>query len=201
MALSPTIWISVPLLGGVIGYVTNYLAVRMLFRPLEPRRFLGIHWQGLIGRRQKELAASIGQVVGDHLVRHEDVAKVFGALDLEGLTAKVLDRALAPKIAELRRLPLVGSILTEQRVSDLRASLLRSFLDNKDVLYREIEVALENGLDVHGLVEEKVAKFPIAHLEQLVLDVSRRELRAIEVLGGVLGFLVGLVQVGVLALL
>ncbi len=201
MELSPTIWITTPLLGGVIGYVTNYLAVKMIFRPIQPRRILGVRWQGLIGKRQSELAESIGRVVGEHLVRHEDIVEVFDALDVEGLTKKAIQRGLAPKVAELRRLPLVGGLLTEQRVADVEAALGRAFLENKELLYAEIERALEQGLDVRELVTEKVSRFPVERLEALVLEVARRELRAIEWLGGVLGFLVGLLQVGVLALL
>lgn len=200
MELSPGIWISTPILGGVIGYVTNYVAVRMIFRPIRPRRILGLTWQGLIGKRQQELARSIGKVVGEHLVRHEDIVQVFAALDLEGLTRKTVERGMARKVAELRRLPLVGGLLTDQRIADFQAAITRSFLENRELLYAEIERALEQGLDVHELVTEKVSGFPVERLESLVLEVARRELRAIEVLGGVLGFLVGLLQVLVLAL-
>ncbi len=200
MALTPEVWISVPVLGGVIGYVTNAVAVKMIFRPVRPRRFLGLRWQGLIGRRQKELAASIGRVVGDHLVRHEDIVKVFAAIDLERITDQAIERGLAAKVADLRRLPLIGGLLTPQRVADLRALILHAFLEHKDQIYAELERALDQGLDVNAIVAEKVSAFPVEQLEALVMEVARRELRAIEVLGGVLGFLVGLLQVGVLAL-
>jgi uncharacterized membrane protein YheB (UPF0754 family) len=200
MALTTEVWISVPILGGVIGYVTNAVAVRMIFRPVRARRILGLRWQGLIGRRQNELAASIGRVVGDHLVRHEDIVGVLAGLDLEALIGKVIDRALETKLAGLRRVPLLGSLLTPQRVADLRGALVRGFLEDKEELFAEIERALQQGLDVQAIVAEKVSAFPVERLEELVMEVSRKELRAIEVLGGVLGFLVGLLQVGVLAL-
>ena len=57
---------------------------------------------------------------------------------------------------------------------------------------------MEEGLDVRALVTEKVREFPIARLEELILEVARRELRAIELLGGLLGLLVGLAQAGLL---
>jgi uncharacterized membrane protein YheB (UPF0754 family) len=199
MALTPEVWISVPVLGGVIGYVTNAVAVKMIFRPVRPRRIFGLRWQGLIGRRQKELAESIGRVVGitSGVMRHVRVPR--GSRP-EALTGKLIDRGLETKIAGLRRLPLVGSLLTPQRVADLRGALVRAFLDDKDELLAEIERALAEGLDVQAIVAEKVSGFPVERLEALVMEVSRKELRAIEVLGGVLGFLVGLLQVGVLAL-
>ena len=59
----------------------------------------------------------------------------------------------------------------------------------------------EDGLDVQRIVTEKVAAFPMPRLEQLILDVASRELRAIELLGGALGVIIGFAQVGLLSLL
>ena len=103
-----------------------------------------------------------------------------------------------PKLEELRRLPLVGGFLTEERVADLRAQVVRGISDQREVLFEELERAVEEGLDVRALVTEKVREFPIARLEELILEVARRELRAIELLGGLLGLLVGLAQAGLL---
>lgn len=194
-------WIIIPLIGGVIGYVTNHLAVRMIFRPIRPVKILGFRVQGLIGRRQPELAASIGRVVGGHLVRHDDIAKVFDELDIDGLVKRAVERGLAPKIDELRRLPLVGGFLTDERVADLSDRFVQGLVKDKQGLIEELENALESGLDVHELVERKVAAFPVERLESLVLEVASRELHSIEFLGGVLGILIGFAQVAVLQLL
>ena len=189
-------WITIPAIGAVIGWSTNWLAVKMIFRPIEPRRFLGIRVQGLIGKRQQELAKAIGRVVGDHLVEHKDVLRALNKLDFTAVFQGVLDRGLAPKIAELRSLPLIGGFLTEARVADIRGSIVEGVMTHKEAVLDEIERGLAKGLDVPHLVETKVAAFAVEKLERLILDVASRELRAIEVLGGVLGALLGLVQVG-----
>jgi uncharacterized membrane protein YheB (UPF0754 family) len=64
-----------------------------------------------------------------------------------------------------------------------------------------VEQAVEQGLDVRTLVREKVAAFPVARLEELVLAVAHQELRRIEVLGGGIGALVGLAQAALLTVL
>ena len=188
-------WIGVPLLGGVIGWVTNWLAVKMIFRPIKPRRFLGIRVQGLIGRRQKDLAKSVGEVVGDHLVQHEDIVRGFRNVDLEVMLGDVLERGMAPKIEELRNLPLIGGFLTPDRIKDLRSGIVKQVMKQQDVIFEKLEQAVEQGLDVQELVEKKVASFQVEKLERIVLKVASRELRAIEWLGGVLGVLIGLLQV------
>jgi uncharacterized membrane protein YheB (UPF0754 family) len=73
-----------PLLGAFIGYVTNYIAIRMLFRPLKPWRILGVRLPltpGIIPSKRFELAEKMGDMVGSHLLTSEDVGQ---ALEREG---------------------------------------------------------------------------------------------------------------------
>ena len=191
-------WITIPAIGGVIGWSTNWLAVKMIFRPVKPRRLLFFRVQGLVARRQQDLAKAIGRVVGNHLVEHKDVVKSLNKLDFAGILGKVLDRGLGPKIEELRSLPLIGGFLTEERIADIKGSITDSIMKHKEAVLDEVERGLAAGLDVPKLVENKVAGFAIEKLEKLILEVASRELRAIVVLGGVLGVLIGLAQVGFL---
>lgn len=188
-------WLTLPAIGALIGWGTNWLAVKMIFRPIRPVRFLGLRIQGLVGRRQPDLAKAIGRVVGNHLVEHKDVVKSLNKLDFSGVLNGVLDRGLGPKIQELRGLPLIGGFLTEARVAEIRSSIVAGIMDHKEVVLDEVEKGLAKGLDVPTLVERKVAAFAIEKLEKIILEVASRELRAIEVLGGVLGALIGLLQV------
>ena len=69
-----------PLLGGVIGYVTNYIAIRMLFRPLRAWRIVGIRvplTPGIIPAKRGELAVRMGEMVGEHLLTADDVGQAF----------------------------------------------------------------------------------------------------------------------------
>lgn len=69
-----------PLLGALIGYVTNYIAIRMLFRPLKAWRILGLRLPltpGIIPAKRGELASKMGDMVGAHLLTAEDVGRAF----------------------------------------------------------------------------------------------------------------------------
>ncbi len=69
-----------PLVGAFIGYMTNYVAIRMLFRPLRVWRVLGVRvpfTPGIIPARRDELAAKLGRTVGRHLVTSEDAGKAL----------------------------------------------------------------------------------------------------------------------------
>ena len=66
-------WILLPFIAAGIGWFTNFLAVRMIFRPYRPVRVLGFELQGLLPKRKKEFAHSIASTVEAHLVSAEDV--------------------------------------------------------------------------------------------------------------------------------
>ena len=70
-ALAVLPWILPPLLGAIIGYVTNRIAIKMLFRPLNPKRFLGVRvplTPGVIPRNRFDLASTIGRMVSEQLL-------------------------------------------------------------------------------------------------------------------------------------
>ncbi|WP_020678194.1 DUF445 family protein [Geopsychrobacter electrodiphilus] len=96
-----------PLLGALIGYVTNYIAIRMLFRPLRAWRIFGIRLPltpGIIPAKRGELARKMGDMVGDHLLTADDVGRAFAKEGIQrelrmAVTDKLgtlLDRELGP---------------------------------------------------------------------------------------------------------
>lgn len=64
-------WVLPVILGAIIGYLTNSVAIRMLFRPIRPIRVFGLRLPftpGVIPRRRSELAESIGRMVARDLL-------------------------------------------------------------------------------------------------------------------------------------
>ena len=114
----------------------------------------------------------------------------------------MLDRGLAPKVQELRSLPLIGGFLTEARVRDMRNARSCSILAHKDAILRaRSRPASSEASTCRRWSQQKVAAFPVERLESLILEVASRELRAITWLGGVLGALIGRGQVALLWIL
>jgi len=89
-----------PLVGAFIGYMTNHIAIRMLFRPLKPWRLFGLRLPltpGVIPSKRHELAVNIGEMVGSHLLTASDVQR---ALKQQGFQAE-LDGLVQTKVTEL----------------------------------------------------------------------------------------------------
>lgn len=80
-----------PLIGSVIGYFTNYIAVKMLFKPLRPV-YIGKKQlpftPGLIPKRKEQLAEAVGRAVSEKLLTGEDLAQ---ALPVDSIKSHVAD--------------------------------------------------------------------------------------------------------------
>ncbi len=75
-----------PPIGAVIGYFTNYIAVKMLFRPLKPvkiGKFTLPFTPGIIPKRKGELGKAIGAAVGHNLFTSDDLINTFTSDDIK----------------------------------------------------------------------------------------------------------------------
>ena len=79
-------YITAPLLGAFIGYITNLIAIKMLFRPLEAKYFLGIKipfTPGIIPREKERIAKSIGEAVGQHLLTDQIIIDTLDSQEFQ----------------------------------------------------------------------------------------------------------------------
>lgn len=191
--------ISVPIIAALIGYITNYIAVRMLFRPHKPSRFLGVTFQGLVPRRQKEIAKSLGSMIERDLFSQDDIHAALSGTETAEEAAAFLSEQVdifAQKIGSQN--PMVGMFLQGPLLDQIKQMLSSQMVDRFPQFMERIVTRVEHRLDVSEIVTRKVEGFDLSKLESLIYEVSARELKTIEILGGVLGFLVGLAQVGIM---
>ena len=190
-------WIVFPLIGGVIGWVTNFVAIKMLFYPRNPVNLGLFKIQGVFPKRQKMFAARISKVVGEELLhideikdaikKPENLTEVYGMIDdkVEVFLKTKLGQAM-PLLAMFindKSIAAIKDVLTEE-VKNMLPEAIDKFADN-----------LGNHFDIQQVVFDKVSAFPVEKLEDVLMGILQKELKFIEVVGAVLGALIGVVQV------
>ena len=169
----------------------------MLFHPRKKVNLLFFSIQGVFPKRQKDLAHKVGQLVSDELFSTEDVKRILKENARSEEILKVIDQHLEKIVRE--KIPLVAPAFSLMLNSELVNAIKKIFMsDVQDVIESMIDKLggkLDQTLDVHQIVEEKIANFSSNKLEELMLAVMRREFKFIEVIGAFLGFMIGLVQV------
>lgn len=189
-----------PVIGAGIGWFTNYLAVKMLFRPRKPVRVLGLTFQGLVPKRQPEIAERIGEIVEAEFAIHERVSAILS--DEESMAA--FRRLLSEKVdgfvaAQKGALGgLVGALVGDDRLQQIKQSVVDTVMENIPKAVDEASHRIEERLRIRQTVSERIASFDLDKLEEIAQRVAHKELKHIELLGGVLGFLIGVAQTAVI---
>lgn len=176
-------YIMPPVVGAVIGLFTNYLAIKMLFRPFTPWKILGFQvpfTPGVIPKQHDKLAEKIGDAVGTHLINTDDLHNLFR-------TEQTRDKILQALEKMYSQFGMLSAFIT-QDIKDLIAGKVIGMLD------AELPEIIES-MNIKATVTEKVRAFSLESLEKLILDVTRTQLAYVTWFGGVLGFFIGLIQV------
>lgn len=181
--------------GALIGWMTNVIAIKLLFRPVEPIRILGnkIMLQGLIPKRKSEIAKTIGDVIAEELVSMEqivdqlivDMDKGKIILEIKRKVVEVADEKMPSMIPSMFK----GLILQNiEKIID----------ENGDEIVVEMAEKLSHqaikSVNISKMVENKIMGYDFLQIENLTLRIAKKELKHIEWLGGVIGFLIGLIQ-------
>ena len=196
-------WCLLPLIAAVIGWGTNYLAVRMLFHPREEIRILGLRIQGVFPKRQQALAEKLGQLVARELFSMEDVRKHLQGDEFVAHVTKVIEGKVDEFLKNnlMEAIPMAAMFLGSDMVEKIKYSLVNCLAKAVPELGEMFISHLEKNMNVEKLVRDKVSAFSSDKLEEILLGIMRREFRFIEGVGAILGFLIGLVQVGMLWIL
>mgnify|MGYP006280961003 CR=1 FL=1 len=179
--------------------MTNYIAVVMLFRPHRPVGLLGVSLQGLVPRRQKEIAHSLGAMIERDLFSHADIQEALKSTETSEEAASFLNEQIDSFLQKISaQNPMIGMFVQGAMLDQVKAKLREQMMAKFPEFMERVVDRVEHRLDVSEIVRAKVEAFDLTKLEQIIHEVSKRELKTIEVLGGVLGFVVGLAQVGMM---
>jgi len=181
--------------GALIGWFTNVLAIKMLFRPLKPIKIpiINITLQGLIPKRRSEIASSIGAVVENELVSMDEILEKLVSEENKNEAISVIKEKLL-KVIDYK-IPSIIPYSIKTKIIDYFEEQINK--DARSILDSSIESIVSKSvhkINIGKMVEEKIDEFELDKMESLILSITSRELKYIELLGGLLGGLIGLFQ-------
>lgn len=189
--------ILIPLISAFIGWFTNWIAIKMLFHPREPRKILGMTIQGIFPKRQQQFAEKLGKLVSEELLSFTDIEKkITSPKNIQQLMPVVeehIDQFLRRKLAD--EMPIISMFIGENTIQQLKSVFMKELETLFPVIMQRYMGNLQQELDLERIVIEKVAGFSSDKLESILVSIMSKEFRFIEILGGILGFIIGLLQV------
>jgi len=191
--------ILIPVISAFIGWITNWVAIKMLFHPRQPINFLGITFQGIFPKRQEQFAVRLGKLVSKELLSFEDIAsKITDPNKLDAVIPMLetrIDSFLRVKLSE--SFPMISMFIGDKTIEKLKSIFIEELRSTLPDLIENYIGHLKEDLDMERIVTEKVKAFSSDKLEEIIYNVMAKELRFVEILGGILGFMIGLLQAGI----
>ncbi|RLK59805.1 DUF445 family protein [Actinokineospora cianjurensis] len=195
-ALTKNPWV-LPVFGGITGWLTDWLALKMIFFPRQPRRFLGlVTWQGMFQRRRMAVARDYGELIAGEILT---VANVLEAV-LTGPGAdrlhRMVEREVRRSIDEQASLakPLVVAAVGSRRYQEMKAAAARRAIEHVPDTVRHLEGYATGALDIRATIVRQIQGLTPVQYEGLLRPAFRQDEWKLITVGAVIGFLVGELQ-------
>ncbi|QWF81477.1 DUF445 domain-containing protein [Amycolatopsis sp. CA-230715] len=187
-----------PIFGGCIGLFTDWLAIKMIFVPREPIRVLHrFTLQGKFQRRRAEVARQYGEIIAtDVLTVPNLIDSILRGPRSDRLLAMV-QRTVAKVVDEQTSLakPVVAATVGGERLREIKHAAAEEAVRRLPDTMRHAEGYLTGAMDIANMVEERMLALTPVEYEGLLRPAFRQDEWKLIAVGGVIGFLVGELQV------
>jgi uncharacterized membrane protein YheB (UPF0754 family) len=194
-----TFWWLLPILGVVIGYITNWVALWMIFEPAEWRRYGPLRWKGLFVRRQREVSGVYASVVAEDILT---VAE-FGNELLHGpqsdRTRSLIEASLRPAIdraiGPLR--PAVRVAVGTREYDAIRHAFATEPIEQLMVPLTDPEFSRAQSATMRNLIADRMREMAPADFAEMLRTATREDEWLLLLHGAVLGLAGGLIHLAI----
>ena len=184
------------IISAAIGWITNWVAIKMLFRPHKEINFGLFKIQGLIPKRKAEIGSGIASIIQNELISVKDVISNIDREEfskrLNSLIDDVLDKNLKKKVKE--KFPLLQIFFTDKVAKDVGNTIKDIVMENQEKIFEIFSNYAEENIDFEVIISDKISNFSLDKLEEIITLLAKKELKHIEIIGAILGMLIGAVQ-------
>jgi uncharacterized membrane protein YheB (UPF0754 family) len=199
-ALTHSVWI-MPIFGGLTGWFSDWLALKMVFRPRQPTRYLGLFtWQGLFLRRRHEVATDYARLIAQRVLTPEAIMDALLTGPLSDRLYAMIQREVSDAVdreAGLAQPFVVGAVGTQQFLAVKRAVAAR-VIETLPEAMRHAHGYVAEALDLENILAEKMRRLTAEEFEALLRPAFQQDEWILIAVGAVLGFLVGELQVHIM---
>lgn len=186
-----------PVIGLLVGSLTNAIALAAIFKPVDPIYICGVKIQGLFLQHQKEVAREYAKIAARDFLNPQNIAEAF----VKGRFADVLvsliyghiEAAVDAQFGKLQ--PIVRVTMGSSEYDAMRDEFAKKVVELIPVSVEHLQSYVMEALEVQTTLETSVGNLPSKDFESLLHPVFQEDEWKLVLLGGVLGVLIGFVQI------
>lgn len=190
---------TLPFIAALVGWFTNYIAVKMLFHPKKPVNILGVYkLQGIFPKNQQHVADKIGKMVAEELLSSQDLKDHILTPENIGSIVQVIENKIENffSVKVPKRYPTLSRLLLSEKRKE---RIVQELMEEVDSTVPEVLNSyfgdIQERFNVEEIIREKVNNLPSNKLEDLLMNLLEKEFKFIEYIGAVIGFIIGWIQV------
>lgn len=189
---------TLPFIAALVGWFTNFIAVKMLFYPKEPVNVLGLFkLQGIFPKNQQQVAEKLGKMVAEELLSSEDLKEKLShpenILSVTEVVEAKIDYYL--NVTFPKQYPITSTLVSEKRKGKIKDDLMAEVNETIPAAVEGYVANIEERFNVEQIVKEKVSNLAPERLENLLMTLLKKEFKFIEYIGAIIGFIIGWIQV------
>lgn len=196
MIYFPLVW-TLPIQGVIVGYLTNYLALEMIFRPLLPKKFLGIFtYQGLFLKRQSEVSRLYAKLVSEKILTPKNILSelIFGKA-----SADIINIIRKEVISHVDTITFLAkpALFAAGKIEEFEAAKERiaiAMADNAVEKSFHLETYLGEALEIEKMMGDRMSALPPKEFESILRSAFQEDELLLILVGAALGAMVGWFQ-------
>jgi uncharacterized membrane protein YheB (UPF0754 family) len=186
-----------PAFGGFVGFFSDWAALQMMFRPLQPKKIMGVTVQGLFIKRQQEVAADYAALISKQLLTPANMMEELfrGALSdrIMELIQRNVREMIDAQTGSIR--PLVVYAVGSQKYIEMKNVVTEKILAKLPETMKHMESYAEDAMDVRNTLVERMQRLSPEEFEGMLRPAFKEDEWSLIAVGAALGFLVGEMQV------
>jgi uncharacterized membrane protein YheB (UPF0754 family) len=185
-------WWVLPFFGFLVGTLTNWIAIQLIFTPLEPKKIGPYTFQGLFLKRQKEISEEFSRVFTEQVLTAQEVVHTL----VHGERSDRTMSLLRAHISDIMENKLIVQLVTQAAVgpegyADLKDAALEKAIQYTEELAEDRQFNQTQAQAVQQMLNERIAAQPPAEFQDLVRPIFHEDEWILVAIGGALGALVG----------
>jgi uncharacterized membrane protein YheB (UPF0754 family) len=191
-------WYVLPVLGTIVGCVTNWLAIWMIFEPVAPRRFGPWRMHGLFLRRRQAVADVYAAIIAEDIVTVRNIGDELLQGPRADRTRAMIQSALRPAVDRATGAiqPFVRLAIGPREYDAIRESLALEGVEYTITPLQDEAFNREQSGAIKQLFADRIRRLPYPDFSELLRSAMREDEWLLVLHGAVLGFGAGLVHLG-----
>jgi uncharacterized membrane protein YheB (UPF0754 family) len=192
-------WWLLPICGVIIGYVTNLVAILMIFEPVEERRIGPFRLHGLFLRRQREVSGIYSKVIAEDVITLSNIGQELLHGRQSDRTRKLIVTSLRPAIDRAAGFAnaAVRVAVGRDRYDTIRESVATEAVDYTMTPLEDEAFNAHQSAAIEALIDERMQQMSSQDFSEMLRTVIKEDEWLLYLHGAVLGFGGGLIHLAI----